>query len=336
MDPSTQAAIIGAGAAILTTLVKDISLPYLKHRKSKSDEIKSLTERYSYPLANSALSLFYRLREMIVDQRHDYLKQINRTNTFNEYKFNSSVYRLASLIGWIRALKLEQSSILLNHSTRDSTLSHLVAKFESSLADGPHVEVAIIRGLSSLWAIDLPSEPGELASIARKCDQARNLIFGNTLRDSSKAELKESIRDVANALCSCTRSQFLSDEILFETIERAKNILSPKQALIYRDWQSAIGDTVIYEAKDSIRKFDVIGYAEFESKIESKNKWINIVIELFNDVDLNCIQNDYRVKQLYEILRASSSIIIEINNLDIDSKPFTVQNINDAKRVIEN
>ncbi|WP_129586547.1 hypothetical protein [Pseudodesulfovibrio hydrargyri] len=90
------------------------------------------------------------------------------------------------------------------------------------------------------------------------------------------------------------------------------------------------------EVKDSIRKFDVIGYAEFESKIELKNKWINIVIELFNNVDLYCIQNDYRVKQLYEILRASASIIIEINNLNIDSRPFTSQNINDAKLVIEN
>ena len=49
-----------------------------------------------------------------------------------------------------------------------------------------------------------------------------------------------------------------------------------RQAWIYRDWQQAIGDVMIRDIKGPVRRFDIIGYGEFEALLRSATRagWI--------------------------------------------------------------
>lgn len=327
------ASLIGAISAIVVMTIRDVIVPYFKHQHKKKTELQSLTERYAYPLATSSIPLFYRLREIVICKRFDYLNAENRDNTFNRYKYISSIYRLANMIGWIRALKLEQSNLLLHDTTQKSQISRLVSGFEKSLADGPHAEIDIIHNLATLWGISLPTNDSILNSIATKADQVRNCVFTRHYSDPNKHPLQDVLRKVADSLTTASNSCTISDETLSSTKDKALLILSPKQAWIYRDWQSAIGDTMIKESNNSIRRFDVIGYAEFETLFEEKNKWIMRLETLFEGVEFNENNNDYRVPQLSEILKATASFIIEINSL-VATSPFSETNLDDAKQAL--
>ena len=47
----------------------------------------------------------------------------------------------------------------------------------------------------------------------------------------------------------------------------ALRCISVKQAWIYRDWQQAIGNLMIREIEGAVRRFDIIGYGDFEALV---------------------------------------------------------------------
>lgn len=335
MDPAIQSALIGASTAIVLPMIKEIVVHFVKHDHAQKARIKSLTERYTHPLGMSAVSMFYRLHEMIELKRFDYLDETTRTNDFNNYKYISSIYRLASLIGWIRALELESSHLIQDGNSKRERIIAVVSDFKKALADGPHAEVDIIQNLGKLWNIHLPKDENDLHRIANKCDQVRNFTLTNeSVKGIKPDDSTEAIKLVMQTLCSANNSEMISDEILSETCARAINILTPKQCWIYRDWQNAIGDEMLVKAQTPIRDFDVIGYGAFEKLYKKNNIWVKRTERVFSNVNFDIKQNDYRPDQLTTILKETAKLLIEIDKWDIASKPFTDETIKLAKKYV--
>jgi len=75
--------------------------------------------------------------------------------------------------------------------------------------------------------------------------------------------------------------------------------MSYREALIYRDWQDAIGDAMPDKNPDSGRRFGIVGYEKFEEILKGESLWMEVFRESVNDIDFESIdQNDFRAKQL--------------------------------------
>lgn len=325
-------AFVGAISAITVVTIKDIAIPFFQKRNEYRDTMRSLSERYSLPVASTAIQLFYRLREMIVHKRYDFLLNSKRKNTFNKYKYNSTVYRLASLIGWMYAIKIEHSNLSQVDKVNNTKISDIFSRFESALADGPHAEKEILLKLCSLWSIELPSDDNSVQSIANQLDQVRNCVF--SCEEEMINPKLSSIKEIADTISRLAGKKPPSENIIKETKVDAIEILTPKQKWIYRDWQSAIGETMTTNAEGGVRRFDVIGYANFEELI-GKNKWVIRLEELFEDLDFESAKNDYRVEQFHKILISIAELVIEINNLQLNAKPVPKKTIDHVKEFLK-
>ncbi len=59
---------------------------------------------------------------------------------YNEYKRTSTLYRIATFLGWVRALNIELSALSRN-ADRASSVYQAIEEAQKALADGPHVEL---------------------------------------------------------------------------------------------------------------------------------------------------------------------------------------------------
>lgn len=334
MDKAILPALIGATVAMLVTAIKDVCIPIVKHRLAEKEKSRTLIEKYAPPLGISALSLFYRMREMVVLKRYDYLEEAKRNNDFSLYKYISSLYRLASLLGWIRAMKLENSQLLHISKDQQAKMTNLVYEFESSLADGPHAELEILQSLSQLWDISLPECQDKKHIIANECDDVRRCTLAGQLIGSNNNDNLATLKQIAESICTAVGCSPVSDSTLKRTADEAVSILNPKQFWIYRDWQAAIGDIMIKESNTPIREFDVIGYGDFEKLYENKDKWVSRLENLLSDIDFDSSCCDYRIQQLQDILASTAQLVLKINELNIKGKPFTDDNIKHVKEYV--
>ncbi|HZW16007.1 MAG TPA: hypothetical protein VFF66_07105, partial [Brevundimonas sp.] len=154
MDSEIIAAIIGAGVASAALIVQSVLTPALSKAFRSRDQKRDLLERYAPTLGAAAEGLYYRLTEVTTSGRHTYLRTESKPTVYHVYKFNSTVYRLASMIGWIWAIRTEQS-LLAETADKNSSLHESLKSFSGALADGAGVETWMIRELASLW--DFPT-----------------------------------------------------------------------------------------------------------------------------------------------------------------------------------
>jgi hypothetical protein len=106
------AALIGAISALATPLLKDLVIQRLNERRSKSDQQHEIFRNYAAPLTGACEKLIWRFYEIFIDSRHQFLMTATLPVVFNEYKRKSTLYRTASLLGWIRAIHLELAHCL--------------------------------------------------------------------------------------------------------------------------------------------------------------------------------------------------------------------------------
>jgi hypothetical protein len=92
-----------------------------------------------------------------------------------------------------------------------------------------------------------------------------------------------------------------------------------REAWVYRDWQSAIGDMMLRTLADQSRKFEVVGYGEFEQICRdgsiAQRLWISRLAEVFDDLDLS-IQDrfDARPRQLHAMASATAKLILALHS----------------------
>jgi len=315
-----QAAVIGAAVTLVGILVRDIVLKWLeRHRESKRNALR-VFRRYADPLASAASSLLWRFNEIFHHRgRASYL--VSAVTEFEQYKRLSTLYRLAALLGWIRAFRRELSFLEVSNKRRLATLKSSIRSLESALADGPHIELQRLRGLAELWDLELPPEAG------------KTLVLGIALDNLIKPELhKAGVRkasDLPTSVCAnlcerCARLlcrelgvQSLPSAVIAETRARAIQRITITEAWLYRDWQAAIGDLMICKSDHTGRAFEVIGYMQFErfwnESADGNDIWRERLDGLVADLDVSADERfDARILQMRQTMVATAKMVLAL------------------------
>jgi len=330
-------AIVGAVVALITIFVEG------KRKKKEQKRVEYDTyKRYSKPIMFAAETLAWRLREVLMF-KGAFLLPDAPMNGFFKYKFDSTVYRLCALIGWIRAAKKEHSYLEGYNSAKNPKIREAINDFQRVLADGSHVEVSIFEELSKLHSLEIKEitppvrqEIGvEIEKIVFKYipDQVKKNV--SNLEEEEQIEMVHSIMDF---ICKKTNQEDLEKSAIQDKIEVSIDEIAREFCWIYRDWQNAIGDEMIIQLEDSFRHFDVIGFGEFIEKHE-KSDWLKKVDNLFSNLDVS-IDNrfDTRVSQVKRIYITLINLIHEFDKAIDDEQAISKKGLNiltDFKNKIE-
>ena len=194
------------------------------------------------------------------------------------------------------------------------------------MADGEHMEIELLNQLSSLWSFDI----SVLRNIQkRKLSIQIHDIVNEHLdkekvaiaRELSKENQIDLIKLVCNKISETLSCSNLREEVLIEQKNTIINEISRIECWIYRDWQKAIGDLMTIEVADFSRRFDIIGFGDFEKQFfdenDSNRKWYKRINSLFEGLDVNIEDRfDARVKQLKNLFIASVDFIEELNRIE--------------------
>ncbi len=329
---SNETLVIALVTALLTLsgiVLKDLLFKILAERRAEKKIELAVYERYSKPLAASANHLLHRLHEMLLTEyRPVFLKPggvasgAGQGPAFWAYKKLSTFYRLATLMGWIRACRREFSYLPLAEREGNNSIGRAVDAFEKALADGSWVEGERVSRLCDIWHICdsklLARSPEIFAAVGIRVD---NVIYEQSetsphqdIRSLDDGAKQEICRRVAGILAEGFDKNHVEIAMMQKTWRDAFNVIAMREAWIYRDWQAAIGDLMLVSNTGGSRKFEVIGYGTFEQICEAadpfQKRWIDRLSEIFDDVDLKKIEDrfDARPRQLRTILRATAGI----------------------------
>lgn len=334
-------ALIGAAAALVVVVLKDLAIPLWTDYRKKKKSQQEIYRNYSAPLIASCESLIWRFDEILSQKRHQFLKLSSIPKIYNKYKRNSTLYRLAVLLGWLRAMDLELSALPRGGQVSAESVKKAINSFRSALADGIHVEVDRLIKLSAVWGIDINALTDDRRrSISTNLEVKLYQIAGCDLRrDSDRflslddSEKKRICHEVSDYLCKEIGVSAISHGIVDEAINKAISAISYREALIYRDWQNAIGDAMLERDEDSARRFRVISYEKFESALAADNLWMESFQEIVNDVDFENINpNDFRVKQIKDVSKAVSGMILAF--YDTEDRDLIDSGVVSASRVL--
>lgn len=346
LDTNIQAAIIASIVTFIGIILKDFVIQLIFKRKEEKKLEKDIFKKYAEPLAKATETLFWRLHETInVPGRANYLRINGNRNDFEEYKYVSTLYRMAALLGWLRALKKEQSIIKHKDKNLHKKLIEAIMKLEKILADGPHVEMEIFNKLCVLWNVEIVNrqafELGEVAvclhTMLKQYVKENNVDYPTELKEPQKLEL---CNKLSRLITERLKHKEVEEKVLKETVNRAINLMSVKEAWLYRDWQVGIGDLMIEKSDNSYRVYEVISYKEFENMYYEKNKeskrWIDRIEDIFKDIDLsiNDVQ-DKRIPLIRNLLEVLAEIIDALSNSGIDKLIFSNETKEHAKEIIQ-
>lgn len=312
-----QAALIGAVVTFTGILVRDFVFKLLQEKREKRKSTIGIYRKYADPLTSAATSLLWRFHEIFyVKGRADYLREAK--SKYEQYKRISTFYRLASILGWIRAFRRELSTLQAYKIGQLEAVENAITAFESALADGPHVEIKRLEGLSELWGLKLPADDGIRATLAITLDNAILKKLDSThveqIEKFSEKEQVELCEESAMILCDYLKVKSLSFDVLKETQARAIQQIAIKQAWLFRDWQAGIGDLMIREAQHGERGFEVIGFRDFESMVlngdDEEKRWLERITNMFDTLDVSVVDMyDARIQQLRNTMFAIAQII---------------------------
>src|SRR5262249_42045754 len=143
--------------------------------------------------------------------------------------------------------------------------------FESSLADGHHVELQRLDGLLRIWGLPSITDDNLRLRVAVDVEncakRALQRVPVRTATELTEEQQRELCSDIAQAICVKASFAQVPPEVLAETRSRSVRQIAIREAWLYRDWQSAIGDVMIRETSASPRRFDVVGFGDFEAML---------------------------------------------------------------------
>jgi len=316
--------LVGAAITLIGVLINNLVQVWLANRQSRSSTV-SVFRTYADPLAMAATNLLWRLDEVFnTEGRGVFLKGQHVLSTYGSYKQVSSLYRLACLLGWMRAFRRERAFLRLVGRRRLPDLDDALNSFESALADGPHVETERMTELAKLWRIELPMDDAQLQGVGTEIELEIKTSYAN-LKVENASEMSETeqlslCNMAAKKLAQLAGSQPPSDGVIRETRERAVRCIAIRQAWLYRDWQSAIGDLMIQEVSGAERRFDIIGFGVFEwmyqAGDERERQWLDRLANIIDDLDVTRTDMfDARIQQLRNTLISTARIVLALSNV---------------------
>jgi hypothetical protein len=325
---SLETAAIAAIGALVGVILKDLFFKLWEENRTKKETLRAVYSRYAEPLSLATVSLLWRLHEALEQPgRGRFLKMIgvppttNKYSTFGAYKKVSTLYRLAALLGLIRACRREFSYLKVAESEAHGPIQEAINSFERALADGPAVAIERLVKLCSLWGLEGAINEEICQYLAVDLEIAIDEFFQgldvdevSLLSDSQKLEL---VARAAGVITSSLKLQDVPQDVIEQSWARAIQIVDFKEAWIYRDWQSAIGDLMLRPIDGAERRFEVIGFSEFESMCtdgtDVQKKWVFRLSAVFDDIDLSWKDPyDHRPSQLGAVLHATASLALAL------------------------
>ena len=273
------------------------------------------------PLTSACEKLIWRFKEVFIDSRHQWLMSNTLPISYNEHKRISTLYRIATLLGWIRAINLELNSLAQGASGFKTPLATAISTFQSALADGPHTELRRLEQLCNSWNLDIASKSlSEKESLAVDLEIEYYRVAGSKLKEDPDYLLD--LNDEHKLECCTALAQFpseklkvksLSSDFIKERAQSALESLAYQESLIYREWQEAIGDAMLVAEPSSIRRFRTIGYADFIKLLRTKSPWISAFKTSIDDINFAVIdKRDVRRQQLKKISGAAADMLSAI------------------------
>jgi hypothetical protein len=345
LDVKLQVTLLGIVSALLTILLKDVGLHFWKEARAERKTATEVYRNYSDPLISASEILFWRLRETLIDTgRGNYLKSSGSASYFDNYKFESTLYRLGVLVGWVRAYRRELTFLSLGGDEYLKPLTEALSRFEAALADGAHIEVQRVKSVSALWDLPIPEDSQKLSKIAVKVEQMLRSAGAaedgahRILMDLDSADQEKVCQEISDYLCDQAGINRISSEIVSETRARAVRSLSIREAWLYRDFQSGIGDMMICEVSGANRRFDVLGFKGFEELLHSDDeetkRWMDRLRRVFDELDVSGADKfDARVLMLEHTLMATIDILIALTEIDKGRNAFAEKTLQEARRV---
>jgi hypothetical protein len=325
-------ALIGTATGVVLAIVSSLIIPLVIRRQEKVEQRRSVHERYAQPLAADAVNLLWRLDEILFRGRAQYLHDGAPRTAFNVYKRISTCYRLAVVLGWVRAIELEQSYLFFGEDASVEALRTAVIDLKSALADSPHVELHVLRGLARLWDVALPADPKAIARAAA-CGNAEmqhvlaefGLINHGDLATLDESRQHQVVRRMSRTIASALGVPPVEEGVFQATCSQAIGRLSVKQAWIYRDWQQAIGMLMIRPIDGAARRFDVMDYGTFERMFTAtdgdERRWMERLEAVIVNIDVGSADPaDFRVAQLRALCRATAALVCAIERLDLERR----------------
>lgn len=311
-------ALIGAVFAIAGILLKEILIVRANAKHTKAESQKDVVRSYMAPLASSCEKLIWRYKELFIEKRHQWLMTHTLPTSYNEYKRTSTLYRVATLLGWLRAIDLELNNFIDGSPPSGSPLTDAIAHFRKALADGPHTELRRLEQLCDTWKIDISEKSGyEKKAIAIDLEVEYYRVAGSKVKedpdylsDLTVAKKLECCTVLATFLCNRFGLKPPSAEFIKERIQSAMESLAYQEALIYREWQDALGDSMLAPDQSSPRKFRIIGYAEFTELLRTRSPWIAAFRTSIEDINLAIVdKRDVRSAQLMNLAVAVADML---------------------------
>lgn len=313
------AAFVGAASAIITLICKDFIFVKILKTQDRKDSEREILRLYVAPVVSSCEKLVWRFDEIFLSARHQFLKAATLPLVFNEYKRQSTLYRIASLLGWMRAIQLELNALPMGGIAFSKNVGDAFEKVRKALADGPEVEVLRLQSLCSLWnlgSVDAVRQVRLAANLERKLYAKAGNELKHDARYLSLLEKDQKLavcRELADLLTKELGKAQITQNILEETVERAITGLSYREALIYRDWQDAIGDLMLLDDDDSDRRYKLVGFAKFTEVMGGAGPWIEVFSTSIVDIDFDEVDHtDFRAKQLAYLSIAVADILISL------------------------
>jgi hypothetical protein len=315
-----------AGAVSATIFLAGEVVKWMYRRADRAESAQRVYRKYADPIQAATDRLLWRMKEIFDGSGAGYyLVGREHHAPFEHYKAISTLYRLAALLGWIRALRRELFFLPDRRSKKMRMFEAALSDVGSLLADGSHMEVARVNLLVALLHPGAATSPDKVSEAGTHLDyeiDRKLLVLGaSSLRELNDRNAREVV-SMADQLVSTELGLPLAPQaVLDREWQKCMDFLAAREAWIYRDWQAAIGDLMLDEASGGERKYEVMGFRKFEEVLASgspeEKKWLQRLNTLFEEFDVTAPpEKDARIDQLRSLYSACGQILIAIHEID--------------------
>jgi hypothetical protein len=226
---------------------------------------------------------------------------------------------------------------------RLTSIEEAISTFESALADGHHVELQRLDGLIKIWGLPEIGDNQTRLRVAVNVEQCvkrsvqnARVAYATDIPFHLQLSLCE---EVAGLVCSSAKFTAVSPEILQETCSHSIRQIAIREAWLYRDWQAAIGDLMIKEATVGNRRFEVLGFGDFESMIldptEDQFRALCRVAMLFDQVDVDREDPfDARPEALRKLYGATATMVKVMSEVPTGAQVIDKKTAEAAKNIL--
>ena len=218
-----QATIFSSILSAIIALTVVFFNRFFENKKSKKEKYNTV-KKYANPIIFALEQLAWRLKEILEFNGADLLPNAPMNGYF-KYKFDSTVYRLNAVLGWIHAAKKEQSYIEGTKIQHNEKIQRSIYEFQRRLADGSHVDVSILGDLGKLFNLNWDKlEDNKKALIGVELETiVFNYIPDNVKKNVgnlSKEVQIEMLQKIMDFICADTTRLKLNERLLKERERR--------------------------------------------------------------------------------------------------------------------